>query len=208
MLDKTGTLTQGRPTVRHLEALDGDADERLTLAAAAENHSEHPLARAVVAAAQQQDLAVPEVEDFESVTGSGVPAQVNGRQVLIGRPGLLTGVGINLSAVRLRIDQLEAAGHTVIIVAAEAAPVGVIALGDELRPDTVDAVAAMRRAGMDPILVTGDNERAARRIVQAAGHRADLRRGATGGQGRQRANCRPMEPGWRWSGMASTTPPP
>ncbi|MHB1475067.1 MAG: heavy metal translocating P-type ATPase, partial [Dermatophilaceae bacterium] len=169
VLDKTGTLTIGRPTVRGVEAVQGDRDVVLALAAAAESNSEHPLARAVVTSAQQQGLPVDVVDDFESVTGSGVRARVAGRQVLVGQPGFLTAAGIDLSALTARIDRWEASGHTVIVVAAGGKPLGLIALGDELRSDAVDAVAAMRAAGLDPVLVTGDNERAARRIAEQLG---------------------------------------
>ena len=165
VLDKTGTLTEGKPTVRAVRALDGDEDRVLALAAAAESHSEHPLARAIVAAAQQRGMPIGEPEEFESVTGSGVRATVSGRQVLVGQLALLAEAGIDLSALTGHLDQLEAAGHTVIAVAAGQVAVGVVALGDQLRPDAVDAVAAMRTAGLDPILVTGDNERAARRVA-------------------------------------------
>jgi Cu+-exporting ATPase len=176
VLDKTGTLTQGKPTVRDLRALDGDDDALLLLAAAAENNSEHPLARAVVTAAQQRGLSVPEPEEFESVTGSGVRATVVGRTVLVGQPALLTGEGIDLAGLTGWIDQRQAAGHTVIVVAADRSAVGAIALGDELRPDAIDAVAGMRAAGLDPVLVTGDNERAARRIAEQLGI-SDVRAG-------------------------------
>ena len=164
--------SQGRPTVRHLEpagtdtATDRDRDELLALAAAAENRSEHPLARAVVDTAQQHGLDLPTVEEFESVTGAGVRATVAGRQMLVGRPGLLTEAGIDLTALTRRIEQLEAAGHTVIVAAADQQLLGAIALGDKLRFDAADAVTAMRRAGLDPVLVTGDNERAAHRVAE------------------------------------------
>ncbi len=169
VLDKTGTLTMGRPTVRAVEAAGGVRDEVLVAAAAAEARSEHPLARAVVDAANDRGLELPQVEDFESHTGSGVRARAAGRDVLVGRPGLLTEAGIDLAALTARIDQLEAAGHTVIVVAADNQALGAIALGDELRPDAADAVTAMQRAGLDPVLVTGDNERAARRVAEQLG---------------------------------------
>ncbi|GAA3732497.1 heavy metal translocating P-type ATPase [Spinactinospora alkalitolerans] len=168
-LDKTGTLTVGRPTVRAVEAVDGDVGELLRLAAAAEAHSEHPLARAIEAAAHARGLAVGEAAEFTSLTGSGVRARVDGRAVLVGRPGLLTEEGIDTSALAARIDQLQAAGHTVIAVAVDTTALGVIALGDELRPDAAEAVAAMRRIGLEPIMVTGDNEPAARRIAARLG---------------------------------------
>ncbi|MGW8437851.1 heavy metal translocating P-type ATPase [Nocardiopsis sp. NPDC055879] len=167
-LDKTGTLTQGKPTVRGIEAV-GDEQELLILASGAENPSEHPLARAVVAAATERELAVPEAADFTSLTGSGVRATVNGRTVVVGRPGLLTDNGVDLSPLAQRIEQWESAGHTVIAVAADTTALGVLALGDELRPDAAQAVAAMRRAGLEPVLLTGDNERAAAHIADQVG---------------------------------------
>jgi Cu+-exporting ATPase len=169
VLDKTGTLTVGRPTVRHVDAVHGSEDELLALAAAAERPSEHPLARAIVAAAEQRGVSIAEPEQFESVTGSGVRARVDGRSVLAGQPGFHAAEGIDLAALVARIDQREAAGHTVVAVAADGQPLGLIALGDELRPDAADAVAHMRATGLDPVLVTGDNERAARRIAGQLG---------------------------------------
>ncbi len=169
VLDKTGTLTEGRPTVRAVDTVDGRDGELLALAAAAESRSEHPLARAVVDAAQQRDLRLPEVADFESHTGSGVRAVVDGHEMLVGRPGFLTESGVDLSGLAARIEALQAAGHTVVVVAACGTALGVIALGDEPRTDATDAVAAMRRTGMEPVLVTGDNERAARRVADQLG---------------------------------------
>ncbi|MGH3812715.1 MAG: heavy metal translocating P-type ATPase [Pseudonocardiaceae bacterium] len=165
VLDKTGTLTQGRPTVRTLEAISGDENALLALAAAAEARSEHPLAHAVVQAAQQRRLRLAQAEDFASVTGSGVHATIAGQRVLVGQPGFLTDQGIDLAALSARVEQLQAGGHTVVVVAAEGAVLGVIALGDELRPDAAEAVAAMRHDGLHPVLVTGDNKRAAERIA-------------------------------------------
>ncbi|WP_406689391.1 cation-translocating P-type ATPase [Saccharopolyspora sp. ID03-671] len=169
VLDKTGTLTQGRPTVRAIEPVDGDEQELLRLAAAAEKHSEHALARAVVAAAEDTGMEVPTADDFESVTGSGVRATVDGQRVLVGRPGLLTDAGIELAELAAWIEEAEAAGHTVIAVATGQALRGAIALGDQIREDAEAAVAAMRAAGMVPVLVTGDNERAARYVAGQLG---------------------------------------
>ncbi|WP_338596787.1 cation-translocating P-type ATPase [Saccharopolyspora sp. SCSIO 74807] len=169
VLDKTGTLTEGRPAVRAVEAVDGDTAELLALAAAAENHSEHPLAGAIVAAAQEKGLAVDTVDEFESMTGSGVRAILDGHRVLIGRPGLLTDAGIDVAELAEWIEAQEATGHTVVAVAAGEMLRGAIALGDQLRPDATTAVAAMREAGMDPVLVTGDNQRAAAHVADELG---------------------------------------
>jgi heavy metal translocating P-type ATPase len=169
VLDKTGTLTEGRPSVAAVDSVDGDTHGLLALAAAAEQHSEHPLARAVVTAAQHTGATIAPAQDFQSLTGSGVRATVNDTRVLVGRPGLLAEAGFELDEVAAWIDAQEAAGHTVIAVAADEKLCGAIALGDHLRPDAAEAVTAMRAAGMAPVLVTGDNQRAAMHIAHQLG---------------------------------------
>ncbi|MDP8937932.1 MAG: heavy metal translocating P-type ATPase, partial [Actinomycetota bacterium] len=163
VLDKTGTLTEGRPKVREVEAL-GDPDELVRLAAAAESASEHPLGQAVVASAFERELVLPTVSDFESVTGFGVSAVVEGQRVLVGRPRFLEENGVDLGGVHDRIVSLQDAGRTVIAVSRNQRALGILALGDELRADAADAVAGMRHAKLTPVLVTGDNEAAARRV--------------------------------------------
>jgi len=168
VLDKTGTLTEGRPAVREITSLVREED-LLATAAAAESSSEHPLARAIVEAATTRGLMPPAADSFESITGFGVSARVEGRQVLVGRPGFLTDHGVDLARLTQAIDQLEAAGRTVVAVAAAAEPLGIIALGDEIRTDAVEALAQLRDAGLIPVLVTGDNERAARHVAHQLG---------------------------------------
>ncbi|MBA3782887.1 MAG: heavy metal translocating P-type ATPase, partial [Nocardioides sp.] len=168
LLDKTGTLTEGRPDVRAIEALD-DEEDLLRFAAAAESSSEHPLARAVVAFAQNRGLSLPTAQEFTSITGLGVTAQIDGRDILVGRPQLLTDRGVDLAPLTDAIARLEQAGHTVIAVAADLAPVGVIALGDQLRTDAVEALTRLRAAGLTPVLVTGDNPPAAAIIAAQLG---------------------------------------
>jgi heavy metal translocating P-type ATPase len=168
VLDKTGTLTEGRPTVREVEAL-GDPVELVRLAAAAESASEHPLGQAVVASAFERKLTLPPVSDFDSVTGFGVTAVVEGQQVLVGRPRFLEDRGVDLAELRRHIDRLQDAGRTVVAVSRNGVALGVLALGDELRADAADAVRAMGAAGLTPVLVTGDNEAAARRVGSQLG---------------------------------------
>ena len=168
LLDKTGTLTEGRPDVRVIEALD-DEEDLLRFAAAAESSSEHPLARAVVAFAENRGLTLPAADDFTSVTGLGVTAHIEGRDILVGRPQLLTDRGVDLAPLVESIGRLEQDGHTVIAVAADLAPVGVIALGDQLRTDAVVALAQLKADGLTPVLVTGDNARAAAIIAAQLG---------------------------------------
>jgi heavy metal translocating P-type ATPase len=168
VLDKTGTLTEGRPTVREIEAV-GSPDELLTVVAAAEASSEHPLAQAVLSAAVERGLDVPAVEDFTSVAGRGVLARIGGEAVVVGRPSLLEGESVDLSAMAGRIAELEAAGRTVVAASRRGNLLGAIAFDDRLRPDAVEAVAAIRRAGVRPVLVTGDNRPAAERVAAELG---------------------------------------
>jgi Cu+-exporting ATPase len=169
VLDKTGTLTQGRPTVRAVDPHGVDAGELLRLAAAAEAASEHPLARAIVAAAADHGLAVPNAEAFASVTGFGVTALVTGQRVLVGRESLLADHGIDPAPLAEAIERWSATGHTTVCVAADDTPIGVLALGDTLRPEAPDAITRLRQAGITPVLVTGDNARAAARIADQVG---------------------------------------
>jgi Cu+-exporting ATPase len=168
LLDKTGTLTEGRPGVRAIEALEDEGD-LLRFAAAAESSSEHPLARAVVAFAENRGLTLPTAQEFTSVTGLGVTARIEGRDILVGRPQFLTDRGVDLTPLAESIGRLEQDGHTVIAVAADLAPVGVIALGDQLRTDAVEALAQLKSDGLTPVLVTGDNPRAAAIIAAQLG---------------------------------------
>ncbi|MBS0418082.1 MAG: cation-translocating P-type ATPase, partial [Proteobacteria bacterium] len=169
VLDKTGTLTEGRPRVREIEALDVSEPELLAIAAAAETSSEHPLAQAVVQAAFERDATPPAVASFEALPGKGVVAHINSDEVLVGSPRFLTERHVDLSRLRSRIDALEAAGRTVIGAARRGQALGVIAFGDPLRPEAVSAITALRKAGLEPILVTGDNERTARRVAGELG---------------------------------------
>jgi heavy metal translocating P-type ATPase len=180
VLDKTGTLTVGKPTVQEIET-EGDADALLAVAAAAEASSEHPLAQAVLSAVLDRGLHLPEVSDFESLTGLGVQAHIQDTQVLVGRPGFLEDRGIDLAPLAQRIATLEEAGRTVIVVSQNEHLLGAIALCDELRADAVETITAMRHAGLTPILVTGDNPRAASWVEHAVGI-DDVRAGILPGQ--------------------------
>ena len=168
VLDKTGTLTQGRPAVREVEALT-DQDDVLATAAAAEDPSEHPLARAIVTAATDRGLALPAAREFRSVTGFGVTAIVDGRAVVVGRPGFVAERGVDLALLAEAVERLEVIGRTVVAVAADGRLLGVVALGDVIRAEAVEAVHAMRAAGITPVLATGDNARAAAHVAAEVG---------------------------------------
>jgi len=169
-LDKTGTLTEGTPRVTEVRPLPGaglDEDALLRLAAAAERPSEHPLARAVVDAAHARGLSLPDAEGFSSAPGLGVRATVDGREVRVGAPARLLqdspdGYGL--------VAEVEASGRTAVAVLADGRAVGVLGLADRLRPDAAEAVGGLTAlTGTAPVLLTGDNRRAADRLAAETG---------------------------------------
>ena len=173
ILDKTGTLTEGKPALREIVPHGVTEDVLIALAAAMESASEHPLAQAVVQAAFERRLELPEVEDFEAVAGKGVVARLAGstaaETVLAGSPAFLEERGVELAPLRVRIEDLQVAGRTVIGIARDAALLGILALDDALRPDARETVAQLKAAGVRVALLTGDNVRAARRVAAEAG---------------------------------------
>ncbi|MFD8705413.1 heavy metal translocating P-type ATPase [Kitasatospora sp. NPDC059648] len=183
-LDKTGTLTEGTPRVTDLRPLTGSGlteDELLALAAAAEHPSEHPLARAIVDAARSRGLALATAGDFSSAPGIGVTATVAGRAVAVGAPARLQGgtsrpeaegdAGDAVSARAAAIAaELESGGRTAVLVEADGVPVGVLGIADRLRPDAAATVTALASlTGTAPMLLTGDNPRAAARLAAEVG---------------------------------------
>ncbi|MEU1263312.1 heavy metal translocating P-type ATPase [Streptomyces cellulosae] len=176
-LDKTGTLTEGTPRVTDIRPLPGsqlDEDGLLALAAATEHPSEHPLARAVVDAARERRLPLPTALDFTSTPGQGVSATVAGRTVQVGSPARLPATTGSASAA---VAELEEAGQTAVLVLRDNSPVGVIGIADRLRPDAAATVTALTElTGRSPVLLTGDNERAARHLAAQVGI-TDIRAG-------------------------------
>jgi heavy metal translocating P-type ATPase len=169
VLDKTGTLTEGQPLVQEILPLGSTEEELLGLSAAAEISSEHPLAQAITNAAFERKITPPAVENFLAVPGRGVSAVIEGTKVLVGSPKFLEEEGIDLAALAAPIDAWEEAGRTVITVARNGNALGIVALGDRLRADAAKTVAALCKAGIKPVLLTGDNERAAKRMAGEAG---------------------------------------
>jgi Cu+-exporting ATPase len=169
VLDKTGTLTEGRPVVCEIEGAGTNAQEILAIAAAAEASSEHTLAQAVLKATFERGVTPPEVDSFEALPGKGVIARIASAEMLVGSPRFLSERGIVIGELRLRVEELEAMGRTVIGVARAGSALGIIALGDTIRPDAPRAIASLRQAGLKPILVTGDNKRAARWVASELG---------------------------------------
>ncbi len=170
VLDKTGTITRGRPALTDVVPASGfGEDDLLRLAAAAERPSEHPLAAAVVAGARSRGLVLPEPGGFESVTGQGVRARVEGRTVLVGSPVLLGQAGIEAGPSNDVAEGLSTEGKTPLLVAVDGRTAGVLGVADTLKPDSAGAVAALRGLGLEVAMITGDNRRTAAAIARQVG---------------------------------------
>jgi heavy metal translocating P-type ATPase len=169
VFDKTGTLTEGKPALRQIVAVTSTEEEVLTVAAAVEASSEHPLARAIVEEAFRRGLPLSEVEGFEAVTGRGVRARLNGHRLIVGSPAFLAAEGVDVAAHNRQINELEAGGLTVIGIARDGVLLGVMALGDALRSDAAQTVRRLHAIGIRTAVITGDNEQAARYFARAAG---------------------------------------
>jgi Cu+-exporting ATPase len=171
VVDKTGTLTEGRPKLTECHpASPWSEDELLRLAAAVEQHSEHPLAHAIVVGAQERDLTLPAVDGFESVTGGGVLGTVENQAVLVGKQSLLADRGVqNLAILDDRAHELQQQGHTVMFVAADGRFAGLVAVSDPIKSSTPEAVRALHELGMRIIMLTGDNEKTAKVVAEKLG---------------------------------------
>ena len=170
VVDKTGTLTLGKPQLTDLETLAGFAEnEVLALAASLEKGSEHPLAAAIVEAAEQRGLALVEVGDFASVTGMGVTGTVRGRAVALGNAALLQERGISADALQARADQRRAEGQGVMFLAVDGQLAGLVAVADPVKDSASAAVAALRRDGVRLVMLTGDNRRTAEAVARKIG---------------------------------------
>ncbi len=170
VLDKTGTITRGEPAVVELVALAGfDRGEALRLAAAAEASSEHPLARAVVALAEAQQIALPKAGNFQTATGKGVTAMVEARRIAIGSPAFIEGERMDLASARPQVEAMQEAGNTVIVMAIDEKPAALIAIADQLKADAIEAIERLKTAGLDPVMLTGDNRRTAKAVAQTVG---------------------------------------
>ena len=171
ILDKTGTLTNGRPELTDVVAATTTLTEAelLGLVAGAERRSEHPLAAALVAGAEARGLTVAEPEAFDSVTGKGVLATVAGRRVLVGNSRLLADAGVDAAPLAAVAERLSTEGKTPMLVAVDGAAAGVVAVADTLKADAAASVAALRRLGLEVVMLTGDNLRTAEAVARAAG---------------------------------------
>ncbi|PJF27892.1 MAG: copper-translocating P-type ATPase [Phototrophicales bacterium] len=169
-LDKTGTITRGEPVVTRVIPLNGmDASELLWLAASVERASEHPLAQAVVEAAKSRDLKLAQPSAFEAISGRGVRARVNGQLVRVGSPRFLIEEGIDLTSAQKPLHDLQAEAHTAIVIAVDDAVACVIGIADTIKPGSREAVYELKAAGIDVVMITGDNQATAEAIARQVG---------------------------------------
>jgi Cu+-exporting ATPase len=173
VLDKTGTLTRGRPSLREILPVEGVAEETLLeLAAAAQQGSEHPLARAVLERAEADGLTLAPVVDFEALIGRGIAARVGDRSLRIGSRRLMSETGIDTDPLEAHAEDMERQGLSVIWIAEtgdENRLLGAMALGDTLKPGAREAVAGLHRMGIETVLLTGDNRRVAEAVAAEVG---------------------------------------
>ncbi|HQS58774.1 MAG: heavy metal translocating P-type ATPase [Gallionellales bacterium 35-53-114] len=167
--DKTGTLTHGKPAVTNVMPLQGGELQLISIAAALEKYSEHPLARAIVADALEKGATPAPVIDFEALAGSGARGKVLGETWHIGSPGLLASLNVDLSQVQESIDDLENQGKTVVLVGKRDGIIGLIALRDQVREGAREAVAGLHAQGIRVVMLSGDNKRAAEVVAKTLG---------------------------------------
>jgi Cu+-exporting ATPase len=177
VFDKTGTLTRGQPAVTDIRALDGDEATLIERAAAVQQASEHPLARAILDHAAEREINIDAAVDVESVPGAGVRGTVAGEDVLIGNIAFMADNGVDTDGFAAAVTPLEHEGKTAICVAVAGRPAGVIGIADEMRPETPEAVKLLQKAGIDVWLISGDAPPVTEAIARQAGIRHFL--GAT-----------------------------
>lgn len=169
VLDKTGTVTKGEPEVTDVIEIGQKREDLLSLAAAAERNSEHPLAAAIVRHAQSEGTDIPPAESFEAIPGRGVKASIQGKQVLVGNVRLMADLEIDTSAVSQQLDRLEAQGKTAMLVAVDQQIAGLIAVADTVKETSGAAIDALKKMGITVYMLTGDNERTAKAIASQVG---------------------------------------
>ena len=169
VLDKTGTLTLGKPAVTDILADGIEEDDLLRLAASAERGSEHPLARAIVTASEERGLTLDQAAEFQALPGHGIEARVNGSVVTLGNLALMRLKEYALNGLEVKASELSDQGRTLMFVALDREVKGIIAVADAIRPESKQAVQTMLGMGLEVVMLTGDNPRAARAIAAEAG---------------------------------------
>lgn len=170
IVDKTGTLTEGKPTLTEAEAAKGfDEATLLSLAAALERGSEHPLAEAIVAGAEEREAPRSDATDFDAVTGKGVTGSVDGRKVALGNLALMSDLGVDIGTMADRAKVLQAEGKTAMFVAADGTPAGLVAVADRIKETTPQAIRALHDLGLRIVMATGDAKATAQAVAKELG---------------------------------------
>ncbi|MEX2246881.1 MAG: heavy metal translocating P-type ATPase [Dehalococcoidia bacterium] len=170
VLDKTGTLTEGKPQLMQVVTSDGfDERELLRLTASAERNSEHPLAEAIVEGATARSIEIPASSSFTSIPGKGLEATVDGHQLLVGNKRLMEERGVTLDGLTARSAELAEAGNTPMFVAVDGRPGGIVAVADTIKPTARTAIQRLLELGIEPVMMTGDNERTAKSVATQLG---------------------------------------
>jgi P-type Cu+ transporter len=170
IVDKTGTLTEGKPKLTDVVAADGfDEDKLLGLAASLEKGSEHPLAEAIVDGAKERGAAIEDVKDFEAATGKGVSGTVSGRAVALGNQAMMGDLKLDIAPLAGKADALRSEGKTAMFVAVDGKPAGIVAVADPVKQTTAEAIRALHESGLKIIMATGDNARTAEAVAQKLG---------------------------------------
>jgi Cu2+-exporting ATPase len=170
VLDKTGTLTEGKPALTDVMIVNGwSEDDLLRLTAAAEQGSEHPLGRAIIEGALERQLTIPDPDEFDSVSGKGIVATVDGKQVLAGNEQLLADQGISTASLSERHGALATEAKTPIFVAIDGQLAGLVAVADVIKPNARQAIDQFKRAGIEPVMITGDNRHTAAAVARELG---------------------------------------
>jgi Cu2+-exporting ATPase len=170
VLDKTGTLTEGKPALTDVVTSDGMAEEELLrLVASAERGSEHPLAEAIVQGARERGLALAEATAFDSIAGHGIRATVDGRALLIGNIKLMRDQNITAQSLESQAARLASAGKTPMYIAVDGQAAGLIAVADRIKPTAAEAIRRLKEQGIEPVMITGDNQRTAAAVARQLG---------------------------------------
>jgi Cu+-exporting ATPase len=170
LVDKTGTLTEGKPRLQAIEAAQGaDSTEVLRLAASIERGSEHPLAAAVLQAAEERGLSLSDVSEFRSITGRGVVGQVAGRSVALGNRRFLNDLGIAAGPLEARAEALHRDGQTVVFIALDGKVSGILGVSDPIRESALEAIRTLKAEGLRIHMLTGDERRSAEAVARRLG---------------------------------------
>ncbi|OOE41243.1 Cu+ exporting ATPase [Salinivibrio kushneri] len=169
VFDKTGTLTRGQPEVTHVKAINGDQARLMAIAASLEQHSEHPLAQAIVNDAKAQDLSLPTSNDFNSESGKGIQAQIDGTRYFIGNQAWMDAQGIETASYQSDIDAMTQRGETAIYLANADSVQALIGVSDPIRDDAIEAIANLQSQGLEVIMLSGDHPDTANAIGRQLG---------------------------------------